>query len=576
MKLQQSAIIYAAFVACLIFTNVQADEGSVAPDDTLSGVSNSPVIEQPLVIKPVPTSTYRPTVDDDDSAGRIEISDTESVFVASEPLVINPFAGRVGHDSSVPEPETESFGGEIAEHLLSVLEGPVHPLADSVSLILGIQHDETETNLHGYSIPLQPIPRRPDLLLEIGESFLAPGWLEQGVVIPTGAVWRPSFWMFGTYRTGINYFDNQSTTNVTEWANRLDLFGQLNLTGTERVLVGIRPLDDERVNQRRFTGYDFRNGRSIDAWNVNVQTLFFEGDFGEIFPNIDPFDALAQDYGFSVGRQPMSFQQGLLVNEDMIDAVTVTRNTLYGNGILNLRATGVYAWNEINRNNNQPDNDAQLVGIFTETDTKTSTINADIVYVNSQSAHGSLLNVAISGIRRFHGTHNTYNSSLHFLTSIPTDGETQASGQGELLFSQLSWTPHGSNDLIYLNSFWAIDQFTSAARGTLAGGPLGQTGVLFAAAGLGNYGAPLCNQASEVVGASLGYQLFFSDTKRQMTFELAGRQDTNGLNDAAVAGGCRYQQALNQHWLMVFDTFLAKRESRNLSPGVRMEMQLKF
>ena len=129
--------------------------------------------------------------------------------------------------------------------------------------------------------------------------------------------------MFGTYRTGVNYFDNQSTTNVTEWANRLDLFGQLNLTGTERVLVGIRPLDNENVNRRRFTGYDFRNGRSIDAWNVNVQTLFFEGDFGEIFPNIDPFDFLAQDYGFSVGRQPMSFQQGLLVNEDMIDATYV-------------------------------------------------------------------------------------------------------------------------------------------------------------------------------------------------------------------------------------------------------------
>ena len=272
----------------------------------------------------------------------------------------------------------------------------------------------------------------------------------------------------------------------------------------------------------------------------------------------------------------MSFQQGLMVNEDIVDAFTVTRNTLYGYGILNLRATGVYAWNNITRNNNMQDHDAQLVGLFTETDTEFSTINADIAYVDSHSSFGSLLNVAISGIQRFHGTHNTYNSSLHFLASIPTNGETVASGQGELLFSQLSWTPHHTNDLVYLNAFWAIDQFTSAARGPLAGGPLGQTGVLFSAAGLGNYGAPLSNQASEAIGASLGYQLFFCDTRRQMTFELAGRQDTNGVNDAAIAGGLRYQQAFDQHWLMVVDTFLAKQESRDLSPGIRMELQMKF
>ena len=493
------------------------------------------------------------------------------------PSIVNPFAERLNYNPGIEEPHTESFGAEITERVLSVLEHPAEPLANAVASLLRIHHDETETRLHDYAIPIQPIPRRPDLLLETdNEPFLAPGWLQQGVVTPTGAVWRPALWVFGTYRTGVNYFDNQSTTNVTEWANRLDLFAQLNLTGTERVVFGVRPMDEEQQNRRRFSGYDFRNGQPTGAWNVDVQTLFFEGDFGEVFPNIDPFDRYAQDYGFSVGRQPMSFQQGLMVNEDIVDAFTVTRNTLYGYGILNLRATGVYAWNNITRNNNMQDHDAQLVGLFTETDTEFSTINADIAYVDSHSSFGSLLNVAISGIQRFHGTHNTYNSSLHFLASIPTNGETVASGQGELLFSQLSWTPHHTNDLVYLNAFWAIDQFTSAARGPLAGGPLGQTGVLFSAAGLGNYGAPLSNQASEAIGASLGYQLFFCDTRRQMTFELAGRQDTNGVNDAAIAGGLRYQQAFDQHWLMVIDTFLAKQESRDLSPGIRMELQMKF
>ncbi len=539
------------------------------PVRTDDEISSSPPTDSSEVVPP-PLEDQNPT---ENAVGK---GTPDVVELPGVPPVINPYAERVTYNPSIEEPHTQSQAVEAAEHLFEILQGPADPLAQFVSRLLGIRHDEPETGLHQHPIPLQRIPRRPDLLIETDEPFLAPGWLQQGIETPTGAIWRPALWVFGTYRTGINYFDNRSTTNVTEWANRLDLFGQLNLTGTERLVVGIRPTDQEQQNRRTFSGYDIRNGRDTDAWNIDVQTLFFEGDFGEIFPRLDPFDGFALDYGFSVGRQPMSFQQGLLLNEDIIDAVTVTRNTLSGNGVLNLRATGVYAWNSIHRNNNMSDPDAQLVGLFTETDIASSTINVDIAYVDSQSVHGSLLTVALSGIQRFHGTHNTYNSSLHVLTSIPTGTETTASGQGELLFSQFSWTPHHTNDLVYLNTFWAIDQFTSAARGPLAGGPLGQTGVLFAAAGLGNYGAPLSNQATDAVGASLGYQMFFCDTRRQIIFEVAGRQDTDNVNQAAIAGGVRYQQAFDQHWLMVVDGFLAKRESRGLSPGVRVELQMKF
>ncbi len=591
-----------------VFSFLAASPKLTADDDPRneSGVSHlndtrisasSPVVTSPsaflpvvtddgVVLPPVPAISEAPSAlpvarDSNEDIVETGIPDVVELPAAVElravPPVSNPYADRVTYNPSIEEPQTESFAAEAAEHIIDILQGPADPLAHVVSGLLGIDHVGVKAPLNDQPIPLQAIPPRPQLLLETdSEPFLARGWLEQGYEIPTGAIWRPALWVFGTYRTSINYFDNRSTTNVTEWANRLDLFGQLNLSGTERLVVGIRPMDQERGSVRAFSGYDLRNGRVNDAWNIDVQTLFFEGDFGEIFPRLDPFDGLALDYGFSVGRQPMSFQQGLLLNEDIIDAVTVTRNTLSGNGVLNLRASGVYAWNSIHRNNNMPDPDAQLIGLFTETDTASSTINADIAYVDSQSVHGSLLTVALSGIQRFHGTHNTYNSSLHVLASIPTEMETAASGQGELLFSQFSWTPHHTDDLIYLNTFWAIDQFTSAARGPLMGGPLGQTGVLFASAGLGNYGAPLSNQATDAVGASLGYQMYFSGLSRQVVFELAGRQDTNNVDQAAIAAGVRYQQALDAHWLMVVDGFLAKSESRGLSPGARLELQMKF
>lgn len=491
----------------------------------------------------------------------------------------SPFAGHVPYDPSVPE-EEEPCCYQFTESFLEALGKPAEPMTHFFECVLHSEHDEPETDLEHCAIGIQPIPERPPLLLEWNEEFLAPGFLEQGIVLPTGAVWRPSLWVFGTFRTGLNYFDNGAAPSVGEWANRLDLFGQLNLSGTERIVLGLRPLDEETLTARQFSGYDIKNGNRIDAWNAEPQTLFFDGDFGEIFPNLDPYDRLSLDYGFSVGRQPMFFQQGLLLNDDRIDALTITRNTLYGNGNLNFRGTFAYAWNQINRHDgngpNRRDNGSQLVGFFTESDYRLSTVNADLAYVWSDDNFGNLFVAGLSGIQRLNGFHNTYNSSMHLLASFPTDGETPYATQGELLFHQFSWTPHHTNDLIFLNSFWAIDEFTSASRGPLAGGPLGQAGLLFSAAGLGRYGAPLSNEADNVVGGSLGYQMFYNDLKEQVVFELGGRQDTNASDTAAVASGIRYQRALDQHWLFIIDAFVNKREATDIGQGVRFEMQSKF
>lgn len=489
---------------------------------------------------------------------------------------INPFAERVEYDPSLVH-DHDPLYWKLGETLLEILSAPAEPLAHFGERLICAEHYTSESPLDEYAIGLQPIPDRPNLLVETNEKFLDIGFLNQGIVIPTGAVWRPSIWVFGTYRTGLNYFNNRTGTNTTEWANRLDLFGQLNLSGTERILLGLRSLDKELTASRLFTGYDFHDGRWLDGLNADIQTLFFEGDFGEIFPNLDPYDVHRYDIGFSVGRQPMSFQQGLLINEDMVDAVTVTRNTVNGGGILNMRITGVYVEGEINRNNNVRDPDSRMYGIFTETDLAVSTVNADVATVHSSNQQfGSMTAFGLSAIQRLHGFHNTYNTSFQVLGSFPHEGETAASGQGELLFSQISLTPHHSSDLVYFNAFLAIDEFTSPARGTLAGGPLGQVGLLFAAAGLGQYGAPLSNQATDAAGASLGYQLFYDKTRQQLIFEIGGRKNTKGINDGAIAGAIRYQKAIGQHWIMLLDSFVSKQESRGVGSGARIEFLAKF
>ena len=493
----------------------------------------------------------------------------------AERLSIGRPADRTQFDPSVPE-EHEPLFELITESCLEVLSMPVEPMACFFEKITFSEHDHIKTTLDDDPIGLQEIPERPRLVLELNEDFLRPGFLKQGIRIPTGAVWRPALWVFGTYRTGFAYEDDRAGNRFAEWANRLDLFGQLNLTGTERLVLGLRPLDDQHNNRRTFTSYEFQQGDWTDGTNAELQTLFFEGELGEIFPGLDPFDRRELDIGFSVGRQPMLFQQGLLINEDRIDALTATRNTINGGRLLNLRATSVYAWGDINRNNNAIDHDAQLVGLFTESDFKISTVNADIAYVDSSSSFGSLLAFGLSAIQRFHLMNESLNTSFHVLGSFPIGAETVASGRGLLLFAQTSWTPRQTEDLVYLNGFWAIDQFTSPARGPLSGGPIGQTGVLFSAPGLGRFAAPLSSQANEAAGASIGYQMFFDHTKKQVILEFGGRKDTNGIGQGALGVVIRYQQALNQHWVAIIDGAAGKAESRGVSPGARFEMLAKF
>ena len=67
------------------------------------------------------------------------------------------------------------------------------------------QEMESSSRLSNIPLPLQveDVPDRPSLLLELGEPFLGTGPLGSEVELPTGAVWRPSLWVFGTHRMAV-------------------------------------------------------------------------------------------------------------------------------------------------------------------------------------------------------------------------------------------------------------------------------------------------------------------------------------------------------------------------------------
>ncbi len=423
--------------------------------------------------------------------------------------------------------------------------------------------------------PLVPYAR-PNLLLEWPERFLGTGKLGEGLRLdlPTGATWLPKLWVFGTMRSAVQMADDGKDGNIFEWANRLDLFTQLSFTGTERILLGLRPLDEERSDTRTFLGADIRNDHFIEAWNAKVQTLFFEGDLGEIFAAADKDDSNSLDWGFSVGRQPLLLQDGMLINETSLDAVTLTRNTLNGGENLNLRISGLFAWDHLNRSDQLRDDDAWMVGLLSELDLKPTTINLDLLYVDDDE--GDSFHLGVSASQRVKAFHNTFNVVAHALMSIPTEEETAVVGQGGLLFVQTSWTPHGGENIVYGNAFWGIDDYTVAARAPSVSGPLGRAGLLFSSPGIGTLGSPISSSARDVVGLSLGYQILFEGFRRQLVFEVGSRHDTNGVDEAAIGVASRYQHALGQHVVLIVDAFLAQTEGDDPAVGARVEVLVKF
>ena len=443
--------------------------------------------------------------------------------------------------------------------------------------------DHGSSRLTSEEIPLQieGFPKRPKPILELGPHFLGTGTLGDGFKLPTGAIWQPAFLAFGQLRTAVQTFDNGSDS-ITEAVARLDLFGNLQLSGSERIVIGFRNFDENGM----FTSYIIDSDRpgvsegSRDAVNSQMTSLFFEGEFGEIFPNLSKNDFRSTDWGFSIGRQPLLFQEGLLIN-DVVDGIGLTRNTLLPHGTANFRVTFFSAWENLDRTDRTrgrrslEDRSAEMYALLTSTDFRWSTMDIDAAYVVSD--FGDLLIVGVSAVQRI----GLMNSSFRVLSSF-ADEETNFATDGTLLFSELSWTPHHTHNLIYVNAFWAIDDFASASRDPATGGPLGRAGINFAAVGLGNYGAPLSNQARAVAGGAFGFQMFFDHTRKQVITELGVRIGTDDLVENQAAATVRYQQAIGKHFVAIVDGSVGYREGLGVAGddttlfGARLELLTKF
>ncbi|MFT5496573.1 MAG: hypothetical protein ACI9TH_001973 [Kiritimatiellia bacterium] len=389
-------------------------------------------------------------------------------------------------------------------------------------------------------------PERPERIHLLGDAFLGSGDLQKGMTLPTGATWQPSLFAFGNLRVAGQHFDSGNGEPINELVARLDVTLNLALTPTERVVASFRPLDDGTA----FTHYDENTGTELEL-DLEPDALFLEGDFGELFPFIDPQDRGSMDLGFAVGRQPIRFQRGLLV-DDNLDAIGIVKNNMMLPGTSNIRMTGLFAWNEINRNGGVEDDNAMLFGLFSAVDFARTSMELDAALITSDTvteddriSGGDSLHFGLGFIQRV----GLYNTSFRINASM-ADEETDSVGKGVLLFADASYTPAHSVDMVYVTVFWAIDAYSAAARRPTAQGPLGPAGILFEGPGIGSGGSVLSNLANDTAGGVMGRQWFFNETRTQLIGELGVRADLGSAGDHAGGAGLRLQHAMGQHWIL--------------------------
>lgn len=416
------------------------------------------------------------------------------------------------------------------------------------------------------------IPPRRSLFGQ--DRFLSPGPIDPGHESFTGATWRPSFLAFGTLRSAVQSYEPAGGERVTEWANRLDIFGNLYLTSTERFLFGFRPLDEEGV----FTGVTRRQGRETDfsnGFDGEPHRFFIEGYIDELFPRLDPEDRLGFDFGYSLGRQPLFLQDGILANDDL-DAVGFTKHNFFR---LNASATRLSAWvafNEIHRDDNRRDSGATLYALSSQLDYPKRTLEVDAAYVDGSSASGGDgFYFGLGHIARF----GYWNSTFRLNTSTALDEGGSGVDDGWLITHQLSRTMRHSDDILTFGAFFEIDDYTSAARGPAVGGALGGFSLLQRAVGIGNYGPASSLAERDALGFELSYQHFLDpEESRQVLLSAGYARSRNDLEEERRVGAfaAQYQQALTRNLIWILGGFASVDDEGEKGFGLRTELLRKF
>lgn len=427
-----------------------------------------------------------------------------------------------------------------------------------------------------YNNKQEVLTQRP--LIEWGMPFYGPGPGPIGseVLGPTNLV-VPKFYVYGDYRVGLAQNDLVNDEQ-TVLAHRLNLELDYWFTSTERVHGFIGPFQEDAQFMRVVDG---EYVEELDFFQAETDTLFFEGDFGQILGGIEnryaPFDL-----PFTFGLVPLIFQNGIWMQDAIVGgAVTLPAKNAPGLDWSNFDVTFFGGVDRISSGAFGFDEDAAaLIGATTFIESRGGYFEVGYGFVDDQDGGGrSYHNLGLSYTRRYA---NLVSNSVRAIINTGQDANGgQQTADGVLLLVENTFlTNNPYNVLPYINFFAGFDRPQPLARAGVFGGVLFNTGILFQSDQLTGY-PTLEATGNNTYGAAVGVDLLSPTFDQQLIVEAAALKTMGARSNRAAAGdqvgvGVRWQKKLSTRTLIRADAMVGLLDHSDDISGARVEWRWKF
>jgi len=435
-----------------------------------------------------------------------------------------------------------------------------------------------EVDIYGAKKAVDP-PRPP---VEIGrQQYTSGGYDESSTLFGEKNPLLPGLAVYGDWRTAVAY-NNNNGKDIAQIATRLNLDVDFKITGTERLHAFFTPIQEDN---KKFTRWEFGGANGNDRFNgefdIDPQTLFFEGDLGSIYSGFSGTEATF-DLPFTVGLFPLFLQNGIWANDAILGgAVSLPAKNSAALGLANFDITFFAGFDNIDNvgiiGPFEADNHkANLYGVTAFIDAFDGYIEAGYGIIDGRDEREGLLTnfVTASYSRRYS---NTISNSTRVFANFGEDPDGNSDGLAIISENSLiSGLP--STLLPYANFFVGFGNPTPLVDGNGAG-ILKNVGINFETDALTGY-PKLDDTGSNALGGAIGLQYLFN-LDQQLVFEFGMVQpfedDGIGAKDAQYGFGMRYQVPIDRAWLFRADaTYQVLEGGAEDNFGMRAEVRRKF
>lgn len=424
----------------------------------------------------------------------------------------------------------------------------------------------------------------PRPVVEIGRPIYVEGpFRESYNLIGEKNLISPAFNISGDWRTAIAFADGgaQETARI---ATDVNLEVDFKLTGTERFHALIEPFEQRgQFMNYQFAGDDRDQGNA--EFNVNLETMFFEGDLGAIYAGLAD-EYVSFDLPVSAGLMPILLQNGIWVDDAFTGfAFAIPALNSPKLDISNMDFTFFAGFDKVTTpaikgvDGELADHGVNIFGVAAFIETGEGYIEAGLGRVDGSDRLDdfSYNSATIAFSRRYGGWLSNSVRAIWTWGQDATNVQQTADGTIFLVENSLI-TSKPSTFIPYFN-FWAgFDRPQPLADET---GLLKNTGINFEADALTGF-PKLDDTGQDTFGGAIGLQYLFN-LDQQIVVEAATVQVIGGDNNLGrpAAGdqyalGLRYQLPVSAAWIFRADAMYGWLENADDIAGTRLEIRRKF